>query len=195
MGKREDDRNKSLQNIMQTALELFAREGYHTTSMSKIAKAAGISKGLIYNYFDSKEGLLDAIVQQAMEIGQEAANRSYKEEIPEKVMRRLLDEFFSVVENDRQYWGFFFSLITQPGIMESIKEKMIDQIFESINQGTFVMEKLGSNKPKIDSYIFGAVCDGIFFHTMAKLDEYPLEEIKERLSEIFIHMIPKNDNQ
>ncbi|HRW21852.1 MAG TPA: helix-turn-helix domain-containing protein, partial [Bacteroidales bacterium] len=44
--------------ILDTAMKLFASSGYHNTSISKIAKEAGISKGLIYNYFDSKEDLL-----------------------------------------------------------------------------------------------------------------------------------------
>ncbi len=47
--------------IMEVALELFANEGYHSTSISKIAKSANISKGLMYNYFESKEDLLKQI--------------------------------------------------------------------------------------------------------------------------------------
>ena len=48
--------------ILETALRLFADEGFHSTSISKIAKGAGISKGLMYNYFGSKEELLKDIV-------------------------------------------------------------------------------------------------------------------------------------
>ena len=41
--------------ILTTALKIFAEEGYHASSVNKIADKANISKGLIYNYFDSKE--------------------------------------------------------------------------------------------------------------------------------------------
>ena len=52
---REEKRN----HIMEVALECFANEGYHSTSISKIAKSAGISKGLIYNYFELNEDYED----------------------------------------------------------------------------------------------------------------------------------------
>ena len=54
----EDIREEKRSLIMKVALELFAEEGYHNTSISKIASRAGISKGLLYNYFDSKEDLI-----------------------------------------------------------------------------------------------------------------------------------------
>ena len=49
--------------IMETALELFAENGFHTTSISQIAKKAGISKGLAYNYFQSKNEILEEILE------------------------------------------------------------------------------------------------------------------------------------
>ena len=47
------DRKKA---ILDAPLQVFADEGYHNASISKIAKAAGVSKGLMYNYFESKHG-------------------------------------------------------------------------------------------------------------------------------------------
>ncbi|HET6559885.1 MAG TPA: TetR/AcrR family transcriptional regulator, partial [Prolixibacteraceae bacterium] len=49
--------------ILETALELFAENGYHGTSISHITKKAGISKGLLYNYFVSKEDVLKNIIR------------------------------------------------------------------------------------------------------------------------------------
>jgi leucyl aminopeptidase len=59
---REEKRNL----IMDTALEHFASEGYYATTINHIAKHAGISKGLMYNYFESKEALLKAIIQRSV---------------------------------------------------------------------------------------------------------------------------------
>jgi len=56
--KREAARKK----IMDSALELFVLRGFHTTTISDIAKHANVSKGLMYNYFQSKEELLRDIV-------------------------------------------------------------------------------------------------------------------------------------
>ena len=49
---------------MSVALKLFAEKGYHATSISQIAVKAKVSKGLMYNYFSSKEDLLDEIIEE-----------------------------------------------------------------------------------------------------------------------------------
>ena len=53
--------------ILRTALIVFAQEGYHASSVNKIADKANISKGLIYNYFESKEDLLRNIITNIMD--------------------------------------------------------------------------------------------------------------------------------
>lgn len=50
--------------ILSAGAELFNELGYDGTSVDAILKRAGISKGTFYHYFESKEGLLDAIVDQ-----------------------------------------------------------------------------------------------------------------------------------
>ena len=57
-GQFKEIRADKKQLIIDTALNLFANKGYHASSISMIAKEAKISKGLMYNYFDSKEALL-----------------------------------------------------------------------------------------------------------------------------------------
>lgn len=51
---------------MDVALEHFASEGFYKTTIEHIARHAGISKGLMYNYFESKEALLKAIVHKSV---------------------------------------------------------------------------------------------------------------------------------
>lgn len=59
-------RGDKISLIMDVALEHFAKNGFHATTIHHIAKHAGISKGLMYNYFDSKEALLKAIVHRSV---------------------------------------------------------------------------------------------------------------------------------
>ena len=49
--------------ILRAAEMLFADKGYARVSIAEIAKAAGVSKGLIYHHFPSKEGLLRQILE------------------------------------------------------------------------------------------------------------------------------------
>lgn len=48
--------------ILDAAVEVFRRRGFHAASMAEIAKTFGMSAGHIYNYFDSKEAIIEAIV-------------------------------------------------------------------------------------------------------------------------------------
>ncbi|MBB1078508.1 TetR/AcrR family transcriptional regulator [Limosilactobacillus sp. STM2_1] len=49
--------------VLQTALTLFANNGFHATTTAKIAKQAGVSEGTIYKYFNSKDDLLAKLLQ------------------------------------------------------------------------------------------------------------------------------------
>ena len=59
----EEIRESKKKLILETALELFASEGFHTTPISRIASEAGISKGLLYNY-----ALIDPYANQLPEV-------------------------------------------------------------------------------------------------------------------------------
>ncbi len=50
------------QHILAGAADVFSRDGYEGASMSRIARCAGVSKGTLYNYFDSKAALFAAWV-------------------------------------------------------------------------------------------------------------------------------------
>ncbi len=51
------------QQILRGAAEVFAQDGYEGASMSRIAACAGVSKGTLYNYFDSKADMFAAWVR------------------------------------------------------------------------------------------------------------------------------------
>lgn len=52
------------QELLDTAMELFAQKGYEETSMGDIARAAGVAQGLCYRYFDSKQKLFQEAMEQ-----------------------------------------------------------------------------------------------------------------------------------
>ncbi len=46
--------------MLRAAAQVFGERGYHRASMDEIAARAGITKPMLYSYFDSKEGLFAA---------------------------------------------------------------------------------------------------------------------------------------
>ena len=61
-------REKTKKVILDSAIKLFAEKGFQATSMSDIAKLAGVSKGLAYNYFDSKRHIVEAILKYVTDL-------------------------------------------------------------------------------------------------------------------------------
>lgn len=59
--RRKDDRPEE---IMLAALELFVEKGFSATRMLDVARLAGVSKGTLYLYFDNKEAIFKAAVEQ-----------------------------------------------------------------------------------------------------------------------------------
>ncbi|XID95606.1 TetR/AcrR family transcriptional regulator [Paenibacillaceae bacterium WGS1546] len=60
--------------IITAAMRIFAEHGIDKSTMSKIAKEIGISKGLMYHYFTSKDEILDACVKWAVENSEQLMN-------------------------------------------------------------------------------------------------------------------------
>lgn len=66
-----DSNTDRREQILGAAMVCFAKRGFHQTSMHHIAEAAGISVGLIYRYFPSKEAVIGALAEEhKRELGQ-----------------------------------------------------------------------------------------------------------------------------
>jgi AcrR family transcriptional regulator len=66
------------EQVVGAAVQCFAANGYHATTIKKIAETAGVSPGLIYSYVKDKEELLLLVFR--------AIFRRYQEEIPNKLL-------------------------------------------------------------------------------------------------------------
>src|SRR6478609_5985052 len=52
------------EQLLDVALEVFARSGYHDTSMNDVAEAAGVTKPVLYQHFESKRELYQALLDE-----------------------------------------------------------------------------------------------------------------------------------
>jgi AcrR family transcriptional regulator len=66
MGLREEKKQRTRQQILETAERLFRDKGYAETPIREIASRLELSPQTLYNYFPSKEGILTAIFAQRM---------------------------------------------------------------------------------------------------------------------------------
>ncbi|AQP98371.1 MULTISPECIES: TetR/AcrR family transcriptional regulator [Pseudoalteromonas] len=55
------------QQVLTAAADCFRRKGFHAAGMAEISRMAGMSAGHIYNYFESKEAIIESIIEKDME--------------------------------------------------------------------------------------------------------------------------------
>jgi TetR/AcrR family fatty acid metabolism transcriptional regulator len=68
--------------ILEAAVRVFARKGYHTCRVGDIAEEAGVAHGLLYHYFRSKEEVLDTVFRETWTDIVGAAHRVEETEEP-----------------------------------------------------------------------------------------------------------------
>src|SRR2546427_3257980 len=93
--------------ILAAATELFAQRGYDATSISAIARAAGIAKSVIYDYFASKANLYAVIVErEARELMRRRADAVPEpgDVMTEERLRAGLSNFFAFVQDRPAAW-------------------------------------------------------------------------------------------
>lgn len=65
--KREIESDRKRAYLFETAYLLFGEKGYKALSTEELAKAAGISKGMVFSFYGSKKNLFEAVVDQCLE--------------------------------------------------------------------------------------------------------------------------------
>lgn len=74
------------ENILLTALRLFARDGYEAVSVSDIAGELGMTKGALYKHYKNKRDIFDSIVERMYQMDYE---RAKKYEVPEETFDKI----------------------------------------------------------------------------------------------------------
>lgn len=173
-------RQKSQEKIETAALELFAEQGFHNTSITAIAKAAGISKGLLYNYYESKEDLLHQIIDRAMGEGEELIDAFLHADIPAvQKVKSMVDGAIQMITNDPHHWKLMTALALQGDIMESISAKVEQKKEATITLAAAIFEQMGFEEPHKEALFLGAALDGLMIHYISLGPDYPIQEMKD----------------
>ena len=147
--------------IMEAALKLFATEGYGHTSISKLAAQAGISKGLMYHYFESKEALLEAIIDHGMAEYVDFFDPDHNGILESEELVDFIKKVFATMREHQEYWILFINVIMQPKVKELLKDRLILQHMEQfLSMLKVYFEKKGFEDPYLEVITFSALIEG-----------------------------------
>ncbi len=97
------------QEFVRAAISLFFEQGMESTTMQHIAKAAGVSYGLFYHYFRSKEDILGAAAEQLSIMPLIKEFLSHHDQPLQKRLTELVSFYLELLEEHRETVWLIFS--------------------------------------------------------------------------------------
>ncbi|VVJ15930.1 Transcriptional regulator [Amycolatopsis camponoti] len=99
-------RAERMRQMVEVAEQVFSARGYAAASMDEIAELVGVSKPMLYEYFNSKEGLLLACIRESRSILREVTEQAtVGAATAEDALRRGLLAFFVFIRERREAWS------------------------------------------------------------------------------------------
>ena len=180
-------RTQSIQKIADAALALFADRGYSGTSIAMIATKAGISKGLIYNYFESKHELLVHILKNAFDLVHDIIDeKEIQTRDPHELFSEIIRNSLSAVEENKRYMALFSSLMLHPEMLDEALEigNLTISKIQRLSKELFI--RLGSDDPERDAFLFDSLLDGISMQIIMNYNPKSIDEIHDYLCDKFL---------
>lgn len=175
--KNEEIRQESMKKIMDAAFSLIAKQGYESTSIAQIAKEAGVSKGLMYNYFDSKEDLLEKLVNGAMSEGDKVIGELLSED-PKVTLQNIIEWFFKELKERPEYWTLMTELTFRIGKFKFVHDMATAKMKGYTTFLTELLQQLNFPNPEGEAKLIGALFDGIAIQYLVIKEDYPLAEME-----------------
>lgn len=178
----EEIRSQSIAKILDAAFRLMSRNGYDSTSISQIAKEAGVSKGLMYNYFNSKEDLIKQLINNTMEEGDRLLT-SIVSENPSETLRNIFKWFFNELRNHIEQWRFISEFMFKVDKFEFVKDLVYNKMNEYVAFIGGLLKEIGFENSREEAQLITGLFDGIGFQYLVIGKEYPLDEMEKYLIE------------
>jgi AcrR family transcriptional regulator len=203
----EEMREEKKTLIMDVALEHFAKEGYHKTTINHIAKHAGISKGLMYNYFKSKEELLATIINRSMGEIEDYFDPDKDGYLSEDEFELFIRKLFFLLKEKISFWRLFCQILVQKDVRVQFLKSHSGhvntvQAMYSNSSSTFLAHvskmiteyfirkksrKPADYDPVLDQFMFIYTIEGFAMLTsyLDKIDEIYYDKIVNKIIELY----------
>ncbi|MGL5330784.1 MAG: TetR/AcrR family transcriptional regulator [Peptostreptococcaceae bacterium] len=173
--------NNMKENILNIAINLISKNGIKNTSLSDIAKSAGISKGTLYYHYSSKDDLifdiadihLNIVSNAVLDCVQNIEKKSSKDEL----INLILSKIATIGSTGRIHMYLLCEAITGN---ESLKERIK---IKYIQWRTSLQEEIHKNlHPDCDdseglSFLLISIVDGLVIQSILKAEQVPFEKV------------------
>lgn len=189
-------RERTVAAIQRAALQLFASRGFHAASIAAIARRARVAKGLVYNYFRSKDDLLVAIVRDrlraatvldtaATDVASAGAAARLRQHVVRGTERAL---------RDPELYRVYFGLLLQPDmapVLARVETALGEELRAEVARLAALFGEV-SNRPDLDVTLFQMALNGLALTLLVRPDlleqpeAFPLPALQDRLVALFL---------
>lgn len=124
---REERRLRTRAELLEAAAVVFARHGYHATSVDMVAEAAGYTKGAVYSNFDSKEELFLALLDQHLEAAVRTVDEIVAATAPAERGSRFAQQRERMTVFDRDWFLLETEFLLYAARNETARERLADR--------------------------------------------------------------------
>ncbi|HJO22632.1 MAG: TetR/AcrR family transcriptional regulator [Myxococcota bacterium] len=207
MPLREEKKAQSRRRILESAREVFFRDGFMQANLDEVAEKAGVAKGTLYRYFESKAELYVAVLAHNGAIFEAKMQESVDITLPApEQIRRTARFYFSHYMDNRDYFKIFWAIENQSvigelpqGVVDEVArlwerclEIMAEIIARGVNDGAFA-ECDSWEMANLLWTVANALIQTETSSTRRKLRRAPLEQTFEAAIEVFLRgLAPEN---
>ncbi len=183
--------------LFEAAVAVISQYGSAGLTMDRLAIAARVAKGSVYNYFRSKRGLLQFVYQKAYEpINVQMHEIAASSQTARGKLEAMARMYFEHVNQDRQLFDFLLNDASVRGLLkteqDSLREQVIAVLTEILEQGVAAQEFRPLDAIRVAEMILGAIrqlaeCE------LAGSEPRSAEEIVGALAPVFLEGIQKTD--
>lgn len=159
---RDDQFQKRREALVQIAIHLFNRHGFHATSMEAIATEVGLTKGTLYHYYDSKTDLASDCVLESVADGLRMAQKAHDGggNGLQKLERYLHLQFETLAGRGGSSWMLAdISVLSEPQQAEARKRsRVVDALVQKMLEEGVADGSMVSVDPKVaEFFLMGAL--------------------------------------
>lgn len=186
--------------ILMGAAQVFSEKGFHKATTKEIARAAGVSEGTIYNYFDNKRELLIAMIEV---IGLQSLRpiMDAPPENPRQLLETIMHDRLQLArERGHLMLPIFAELFIDPELRELVYDRLVLPFTSHIEKHIQRQIDAGRLQP-IDPIIFTRAAVGAvlinFLLKLSSLDpryeDIPTDSLVDQLTTLLLEGILKDE--
>lgn len=186
------DKERKREEILEAAMTVFARKGFHRSRMEEVAVEAGIGKGTIYEYFDSKHQLLQALHGYMLaKLKEYYAEKLHGIEEPPRIIEGFLAAALASFREWEPFFYVFCDVWAEAGRAEQqslLRMQLRDAYQSSIDDLVLVVEAgvaggfFHCDHPRLAAEHILASVDGLALHWLYDEEAFDIDEMTEVLT-------------